>query len=226
MLEVVHLEFGHTKTLGVLERYSAKGPGLTAIVGRNGCGKSTLLRTLAGLLVPLKGGVVLMGSPMGSLKAKDRARQLALVLTDRISVGGLSVMEVVSLGRHPHPTSHNDEELSLQALEDLGIAHLAHTATDTLSDGERQKVAIARALNQDSPVLLLDEPTAFLDFEARVELMQLLQKVSKTKRVVFSTHDLHLLEGISLDLILFDVGVVTALPPTQARAALEGLVTK
>lgn len=225
MLEVQNLAFGYTQPLGTVGHYRALNPGLTALVGRNGCGKSTLLRTLAGLQLPLSGQVALMGSPLAEQSARDRARQLSLVLTDRINVGGLLVQDVVALGRHPHPTSKNDQVLVDAALESLEVQHLAAQPMDALSDGERQKVAIARAFCQDTPVMLLDEPTAFLDFKARKELMAVLSEQAKTKRILFSTHDLHLLAGIELDVIWVDDEQVHIVDSDRAPGVLARLAS-
>lgn len=172
---------------------------LVALIGPNGAGKSTLLRTLAGLQKPLRGQVCLDGADLHRLPADEVARRLAVVLTERVEAGNLSAYALVTLGRHPYTdwrgalTPH-DEEVVQWAITAVGAAHLAPRPLSELSDGERQKVMIARALAQEAPLLILDEPTAFLDLPRRVELMRLLSVLaSTTKRAILvSTHDLEL----------------------------------
>lgn len=161
---------------------------LTALVGRNGMGKSTLLRTLAGLLLPLSGSV----SPMPS------ARDVAIVLTTPIGVEALTVADVVALGRIPHTgltgRLHAADFAAIDhALELCAITHLRERRIGHISDGERQRAMIARAIAQDTPVILLDEPTAFLDYPSKVAVLQLLKRLcAEGKTILFSTHDLEL----------------------------------
>jgi iron complex transport system ATP-binding protein len=170
---------------------------ITALIGVNGSGKSTLLRTLAGLLRPIAGQVCMGDSSLLSMSAKQRARHVSVVLTARPQVGLLDVRTLVSLGRQPW-TGHlgrlreEDARKVQEALEHTGITALADRGMHALSDGERQKVMIARALAQDTPVLLLDEPTAFLDLVNRVQIMRLLRDIAHRldKAVLLSTHDL------------------------------------
>jgi len=172
---------------------------LVCLLGPNGAGKSTLIRTLAGMLKPLEGEVRLSGDRLSTLSAREVARRMSLVLTDRPAVGLMPVATLVSLGRHPYTgrtgrLTRKDEEAVWKAMADVGIEDLAHRAFGELSDGERQKAMIARALAQEPSVLILDEATAYLDLPRRVELMELLLDLARAggRAVLLSTHDLDL----------------------------------
>lgn len=169
---------------------------LVCLLGANGAGKSTLLRTLAAAQLPLEGELMLMGHPVRSYTERERARLIGLVLTDRTYAGGLSVRELVSLGRYPHTgffgrLTRNDRERVDYAMEAVGIACKAFTPVSEISDGERQKVMIAKALAQECPLVILDEPTAFLDVVSRMEIMSLLHRlaVEENRAILLSTHD-------------------------------------
>ena len=178
----------------------AAAPGtVTALIGPNGAGKSTLLRALTGVTRPLAGLVLIDDHPLMSLSHAERARHVAAVMTDRGALGGLTSYEVVGLGRHPHTgwsgrMDDADHAIVAEAIERVGAAALASRRVDELSDGERQRVAIARALAQQAAVLVLDEPTAFLDVTGRVRTMQLLSELTSTAAiaVIIATHDLEL----------------------------------
>lgn len=172
---------------------------MVCLIGPNGAGKSTLLRTLAGMQEPLSGMVRLGGADLFSIPALELAKQLAVVLTGRVEAGNLSTYALVALGRHPYTDwlgrlTSLDEEAVRRAMQLTGCEALAARPIHELSDGERQKVMIARALAQEPKVLLLDEPTAFLDLPRRVELLQLLKRLSRETRcaVLLSIHDLDL----------------------------------
>ena len=198
------------------------------LLGPNGAGKSTLIRTLTGMQPPLSGTVRLGNMPLESLSPKVLAQRMSLVLTERVAVGMMQVATLVALGRHPYTDwagrlRREDEEAVWRAIVDVGIEDLANRPVCELSDGERQKALIARALAQEPEVMILDEATAFLDLPRRVELMHLLGRLahSSERAILLSTHDLDLalryadrlwllpsggplLEGIPEDLVLCD----------------------
>ncbi|MEM9609087.1 MAG: ABC transporter ATP-binding protein [Actinomycetota bacterium] len=176
------------------------GPGeLVTLLGPNGAGKSTLLRTVSGVQPAMSGTVTLLGDPLERLGRAERARRLASVLTERIAVGQLAGYDLVALGRQPHTgwsgvLDDRDHRIVGEAIVAVGAAHLADRDIGELSDGERQRLMIARALAQEPAVLILDEPTAFLDVTSRIELGALLQRLAHGRGlgVICSTHDLDL----------------------------------
>ncbi|RHJ86512.1 ABC transporter ATP-binding protein [Parabacteroides sp. AM08-6] len=172
---------------------------VTCLLGLNGAGKSTLLRTLCGFQPPLGGEICLMGKPLSDYSQVNFSLTVGVVLTEKTNAGGITVYELVSLGRHPYTgffgqLKQQDRDIVEQSLEATGIAHKAHNYVSELSDGERQKAMIAKALAQQCPIILLDEPTAFLDVTSRIETMVLLHKlaVEQGKTILLSTHDLDL----------------------------------
>ena len=172
---------------------------LTCLLGPNGSGKSTLLRTLAGMQPPLAGQALLQGTPVTRLSTRERARRLAVVLTDPVDVGLMRAVDLVALGRYPHTGWGGQLRPGDRAAVDWALAAtaagtLAHRRVGELSDGERQRVAIARALAQQPAVLALDEPIAFIDVPRRVELTVLLRRLARECgfAVLLTTHDLDL----------------------------------
>lgn len=172
---------------------------LTCLLGPNGAGKTTLLRTLGGFHKPLDGQVMLLGKNMSLYSVEERSQHIGVVLTDKIHAGGLSVYELVALGRHPHTgffglLQDSDHRIIQKAIVRMGLTDLAHNYLSELSDGERQKAMIAKTLAQESQIILLDEPTAFLDAPSRIEIMALLHELAseQKKSVLISTHDLDL----------------------------------
>jgi len=170
---------------------------VTCLLGANGSGKSTLLRTLAGFQPLLAGEILYNNKPVGSYSDSERSLLIGLVLTDKIYAGGINVFDLVSLGRHPHTgffgsLKKHDKEVILDSMEKVGISHKADTYVSELSDGERQKAMIAKALAQECPIILLDEPTAFLDINSRIEMMYLLKELAskEQKSILLSTHDI------------------------------------
>jgi iron complex transport system ATP-binding protein len=173
--------------------------GLTCLLGINGAGKSTLLRTLCGFLPPLSGEVRLFGKLLSRYTQEELARTVGVVLTEKTGTGGLTVYDLVSFGRHPYTgffgRLHKADRNAIdQALHGVGIAHKANARLSELSDGERQKTMIAKALAQECPLIILDEPTAYLDVLARIDTLTLLRELctEQQKTVLLSTHDLDL----------------------------------
>ena len=194
----------HTEALSVGHRgrvllrdleFAMQAGELVALLGVNGIGKSTLLHTLTGALPALQGEVLLKGETLSRLHPRERAKRVSIVLTERAIPALLDVRTVVALGRQPWTDARGrltseDERLVDQALVQAGVAALADRDLSRLSDGERQLVMVARALAQDTPLLLLDEPTAFLDVVNRARVFQLLRQLADGGRgVLFSTHD-------------------------------------
>lgn len=175
------------------------GGQLTCLLGANGAGKSTLLRTLSGFLPPLEGDVIVADKSLQTYTDKERARTIGMVLTERPELHHLSVSELAGMGRSPYTgfwgrLSKEDEVIVDEALCMVGMEEMATRLVETLSDGERQKVMIAKALAQQTPVIFLDEPTAFLDYPSKVETMLLLRRLAhETGKIIFlSTHDVEL----------------------------------
>ena len=172
---------------------------LTCLLGENGAGKSTLLRTLAGFQPALNGSIEIMGKPLPQYKEKELATVVGVVLTERTNVQNMSVAELVGMGRSPYTNfwgrlTAEDKAKTEEALELVGISALKDRLVQTLSDGERQKAMIAKTLAQETPIIFLDEPTAFLDYPSKVEMLRLLRRlaVEMDKTVFMSTHDLEL----------------------------------
>ena len=182
---------------------------LVCLIGANGVGKSTLLRTIAGFQEPLSGKFFLQGKNRDDLSNRDISRIISVVLTQKPDVMNITVEEMVGLGRSPYTgfwgsLSVADKGIVDEALEMVGILALKQRLIQTLSDGERQKTMIAKALAQQTPIVLLDEPTAFLDYPSKVEMMQMLHRLAAEKRktILLSTHDLELAFQLS-DTLLY-----------------------
>lgn len=184
---------------------------LTSLLGANGVGKSTLLRTMTANQPKLGGQVYYCGKELAAYSQKELSKMISIVLTERVTIKNITLFELVSFGRSPYTgfwggISDEDREIVNNSIRMVGIEHLAHRMVQTLSDGERQKAMIAKALAQQTPIILLDEPTAFLDFPSKVEIMQLLHLLSRqTQKTIFmSTHDLDLALQISDRIWLMD----------------------
>ncbi len=172
---------------------------LVCLLGPNGAGKSTLLRTLCGFQPPIEGTVTISGSDITTMSAAEVARLVSVVLTDRPLTPSLTATEMVGMGRAPYTgfwgrLSDDDRRLVSEAMQTVGVDSLATRRMGRLSDGERQKVMIAKALAQHTPVIVLDEPTAFLDYPSKVAVMKTLARLAhdEGKTILMSTHDLEL----------------------------------
>jgi len=206
MLSARNLSIGYPSRTGGAPRVVSGGLSLSlhrgelvCLIGPNGAGKSTLMRTLAAMQPPIGGQVLLGDADLFSLAPQERARRLAVVLTERVTAGLLTARELVGLGRHPYTDwlgrlKEEDEAAIDKALLAAAATDLAMRRVSELSDGERQRVMLARALAQEPDVLILDEITAFLDLPRRVDAMHILQRVAhlENKAVLLSSHDLDL----------------------------------
>ena len=212
---------------------------LTCLLGQNGIGKSTLLRTLSAFQPPLEGDILMDdGSTaadgvtptapraLSTLTDKQLSHLVGVVLTEKPEVRNMTVEELVGMGRAPYTgfwgtLSDDDHRLVDEALRLVGIEGLRRRLLHTLSDGERQKVMIGKALAQQTPVIYLDEPTAFLDFPSKVDVMQLLRRlaVSKRKTIFLSTHDVELALQVADRLWLMEPGMLSVGTPQELAAA-------
>ena len=214
LLQATNLSIGYTakkQSAGIASgvNLELKTGSLTALIGANGVGKSTLLRTLTGIQPPLGGSVLLNNKAVAEYSAADLAQNLSIVLTESLPPSNLTVFELVALGRQPYTNwlgSLSDDDLSKvnHALELTQTAHLSHKKHFEISDGQLQKVLIARALAQDTPLIILDEPTTHLDLLHKVNLLRLLKKLAQeaNKCILYSTHDLDLALQLSDQIIV------------------------
>lgn len=201
IISISHLSVGYSPSLPVISdiNIEVKSGQLTCLIGENGIGKSTLLKTLAGFLPKMGGDLLLDNRDIHSFSQRELARQVSIVLTQKPDVQNLTTEEIIGLGRSPYTgffgrLRADDRAVVDDAITAVGIEKLRGRMIQTLSDGERQKVMIAKALAQQTPVILLDEPTAFLDFPSKAETFQSLRRMAheRDKLILLSTHDLEL----------------------------------
>ena len=195
---------------------------LVAVIGINGSGKSTLLKTLSGIIPALAGDILINNTSISSLQNKDLASKQSLVLTNETVSKQLSVFELVALGRHPYTNwlghlSQKDLSLVNEAIEQVGLLQKQHKPCDALSDGQFQKVLIARALAQNTPLILMDEPTTHLDMYHKAYVLQLLKSIVKRsqKSILFASHEINLALQLCDKIILIDQGKVTYGTPSE-----------
>ena len=184
-----------------------------ALIGANGSGKTTLFKTLTGNLKPIEGSVELCGKSLTAYTPNERARLFSLVLTEKPDDLFLSVFDIVDAGRYPHSglmakLHEEDYEMIQSKLQVVGVSELINRDFVSLSDGEKQKVMIAKALVQDTPIIYMDEPSAFLDYPSKVELLRLISRLAKEehKTILYSSHDLELVMKYSEKLWLVAKG--------------------
>lgn len=192
---------------------SLKEGNLIALIGPNGAGKSTLFKTLTAHIKPIKGSIELFGKELTDYSSKEKARLIGLVLTERPDDMFLKVYDVVASGRCPYTDffgkiGKDDENVIQESLDIVGINKLKDRYFNTLSDGEKQKVMIAKTLAQNTPIIFMDEPTAFIDYPSKIELFSLMKMLTKerNKTIIFSSHDLELLLRYTDDIWLISKG--------------------
>ncbi len=201
-LEAQNLSIGYDKPrLEVVQSVNIKikNAGLTAVIGINGSGKTTLVKNLAGLLNAQGGNILLYDEPLDSYNIKDIAKKISLVLTKQSLPQHLSVIDFVALGRQPYTNwlglyEYQDKNHIIKALKQVELYEIKDKACSTLSDGQLQKVLIARAIAQNTPIIILDEPTSHLDMYHKAMVLNLLKDISinHDKSVVFATHEINL----------------------------------
>ncbi len=202
------------------------------LLGPNGCGKSTLLKTLAGFQPSIHGDVIAQNILLKNYNPKELARVVSVVLTDNTKLNNMNVYDVVSMGRSPYTgfwghLKETDHSIVDKCLEWVGISSLKERQMGQLSDGERQKVMIAKSIAQQTPVILLDEPTSYLDYPSKVGMMMTLHRLakSKNKAVLMSTHDIETALEVADRIWILDgdKGLVTGIPEDLCR---EGYIDK
>lgn len=221
MIELKELTIGYahknnTKVVASNINATLHSGRLTCLIGANGIGKSTLLRTLSAFQPPLSGEIFIDNEspiPLSTLTDKQLSRLIGVVLTEKPDVQNMTVFELVGLGRSPYTgfwgrLNEDDKEVVKESLRLVGIESLQDRLIQTLSDGERQKTMIAKALAQQTPVIYLDEPTAFLDYPSKVEMLTLLRHLAREtgKTIFLSTHDMELALQIADELWLMTAG--------------------
>lgn len=222
-IELRQLTLGYGERI-LLDKVNATiaGGELVALLGRNGTGKSTLLRAIAGLEPAMNGEIRLCGSPLQSLSPRQLAQTVSFVTTEKVRIANLTGREVVGLGRAPYTDwlgrlQPSDCEVVSWAIEAVGMSALADNSMDRLSDGEAQRMMIARALAQQTPIVLLDEPTAFLDMPNRYELCTLLRRLAHDAQrcILFSTHELDIALTMCDSIALIDAPQLPVMPTAQ-----------
>ena len=225
-LKDVSLGYGSRRLLsGVNQEFDAGT--LYALIGRNGTGKSTLMRAISGINRRYEGKIEIAGRDIRNLGAPEMSKLLALVTTERVRIEAMTSREVVAIGRSPYTgwtgrLSESDRRIVNQALAAVGMSDYAGRRLQTMSDGECQRVMIARALAQDTPVILLDEPTSYLDMPSRYTLVRLLRSLAhnKDKCIIFSTHELDIATEECDQVALIDEGRLRVASAAKMRALL------
>ena len=221
-LENISLSYGSRTILRDVSLHLAAGE-FCALVGRNGAGKSTLLRALTS-----NGGTLINGTPIAELSAEKMAQKVAIVTTERIRIENLLVEDLVAMGRAPYTNwmghlQDIDREIVSEAIEAVGMGDFVGRDTSSLSDGELQRVMIARAIAQQTPIILLDEPTAFLDIPTRFEVCRLLANLAhdEGKTILFSTHDIDSALPVCDSFAIIENEALHHLPTSEAESEIE-----
>ena len=233
IISLSQLSVGYTLSHPVISdiNLELKSGQLACLIGENGIGKSTLLKTLIGFLPKLKGSLLLGNRDIESFSQRELARQVSIVLTQKPDVQNLTIEEIIGLGRSPYTgffgrLRAEDRKVVDDAIATMGIEKLRGRMIQTLSDGERQKVMIAKALAQETPVILLDEPTAFLDFPSKAETFQSLQRMAheRDKLILLSTHDLELAVRFADSLLEVKAGTLKAVSAAEVKASIRAII--
>lgn len=221
MFETKNLSIGYKKYLVQSDLNLSLNAGeFVCLIGPNGCGKSTLLRTISGLQKPLNGNIFINNKNINNLRSNEKAQLVSFVLTDRVNIDNLPLFDLVFTGRYPHTSwlgnrTKEDIDKTTEAIRQVNLTHKIQQPINQLSDGERQRAMIAKALAQDTPLLFLDEPTAHLDLVNRVEILFLLRSLAKEtgKTIVLSTHELELSLQIADHIWLMQAqGIISGVP--------------
>lgn len=230
MIEFQNITIANSPSKHLVENLTLTLPqgSLTALIGRNGCGKSTLLRVIAGLQRPVSGSITLRGLNPSKATTAELAKTVAMVTTEAINVRNLTCREFVGIGRSPHTgifgrLTKDDREAVEQALCAVGMQDFAHRNVTSMSDGETRRVMLARALAQDTPIILLDEPTSFLDVPGRYDVCELLATLAHTqgKTILYSTHELEPAMKYADSIMLIANGATITLPPEAMCQSME-----
>lgn len=210
-LSIGYRDSKHSKVIQSHINAHLKAGELTCLLGPNGSGKSTLLRTIGGFINPLEGDIIVNGKSITNISKEKLSKLVSIVLTERPHVQSMTVEQMVATGRSPFTSywgklNHEDSVMIDYAIEVCNIENLRKRKFNTLSDGEAQKVMIAKSIAQSTPVILLDEPTAFLDFPSKVDTMRLLSRLAhqKGKAILQSTHDINMALAMADTLWLMD----------------------
>ena len=233
IISLSHLSVGYSLSHPVIYDIDLelKSGQLSCLIGENGIGKSTLLKTLTGFLPKLKGSVLFDNRDITSFSQRELARQVSIVLTQKPDVQNLTIEEIIGLGRSPYTGFFgrlriDDRMVVNDAIATMGIEKLRGRMIQTLSDGERQKVMIAKALAQETPVILLDEPTAFLAFPSKAETFQSLQRMAheRDKLILLSTHDLELAVRFADSLLEVKEGTLKEVSATEVKTSINAII--
>ena len=233
IISLSHLSVGYSLSHPVIYDIDLelKSGQLSCLIGENGIGKSTLLKTLTGFLPKLKGSVLFDNRDITSFSQRELARQVSIVLTHKPDVQNLIIEEIIGLGRSPYTGFFgrlriDDRVVVNDAIATMGIEKLRGRMIQTLSDGERQKVMIAKALAQETPVILLDEPTAFLDFPSKAETFQSLQRMAheRDKLILLSTHDLELAVRFADSLLEVKEGTLKEVSAMEVKTSINAII--